>query len=75
MDKEKIIREGRWINIVIAILLILSIIGWVIDEEKDNLREGQLKQQIFDYESRYVAMVDGANRLYTSLKECREREG
>lgn len=75
MDKERIIKEGRWINIVLAILLILSVIGWVIDEERDNLREGQLKQVIVDYEGRYVVMAEGANRLYSSLKECRRENG
>ena len=46
-----------------------------MDEENDREREVELKELIIDYESRYVTMVDGANRLYTSLKECREREG
>lgn len=75
MDKKQTqTSQQRTFNIVVAILLIISVIWWVIDEERDNLREGQLKVMIIDYESRYVTMVDGANRLYTSLKECRERE-
>lgn len=67
--------KDRTFNIILAVLLIISIIGWVIDEEKDNLREGQLKQIIVEYEGRYVVMVNGANELYTSLKECRAENG
>lgn len=67
--------KDRTFNIILAVLLIISVIGWVIDEEKDNLREGQLKQIIVEYEGRYVTMVNGANELYTSLKECRAKNG
>lgn len=67
--------KDRTFNIILAVLLIISVIGWVIDEEKDNLREGQLKQIIVEYEGRYVVMVNGANELYTSLKECRAENG
>ena len=67
--------NDRTFNIILALLLIISVIGWVIDEEKDNLMEGQLKQIIVEYEGRYVVMVNGANELYTSLKECRADNG
>ena len=70
--------EQRYWNIGLAILcliLFFALFSLMVDEKEDRARERQFKQLIIDYESRYVTMVDGANRLYTSLKECREREG
>lgn len=64
-------KSDRTLNIILAVLLIISVIGWVFDEGKDILRENQYKQLIADYESRYVTMANGGTELYRMLQECR----
>lgn len=73
MNKSnEIYNQDRTLNIILAILLIISVIGWVIDESNDNIRENQYKGLIAEYQSRYVTMAKGGTELFRMLKECRE---
>lgn len=74
MNKDKIIIEVRTINIILAILLILSVVGWTFDESKDYAREKQYKSLIGDYEARYVSMANAGTALYRQLSQCLARE-
>ena len=71
MIKQTQTSHQRYFNMILAILLILSVIGWVIDEERDNNRERSYQLAIVDLEAQKGFMVEGANKLFRSLKECR----
>lgn len=78
MNKQVQTTHQRYWNIglgILCLILFFALFSLMVDEYKDRIREGQLKQIIVEYEGRYVVMVDGANKLYTSLKECRAENG
>jgi len=61
---------------VLAILMVCIIVysinyGVGIKQENKELREAIIKLQE-GYNNQYATMVEGANQLYISLKECRE---
>lgn len=75
MNNKKNYKEQLIIYSIFAIIVLIGIAffsGEYMDTKKENQ---ELKQAIIqlqqDYNSQYATMVQGANELYLSLKECR----
>lgn len=75
-NQQKIIKHDRYINIILAIMLLVSIIWWVVDEEKDNQKERILTQGILEYQAyvegsdKYIGLLPTVTKLYNELQEC-----
>jgi len=72
MTKEDNRRSDYMVWVVLAILM-LGILVYSINYSLDMREENKaLKQALIEQEGVRVLMVDGANKLYRSLRECRE---
>lgn len=78
--QERINKSNRTLNIILCILLLLSVIWWVIDEEKDNIREKTLTNIIVEYQcyiegdcegSSYQGLLPTIAQLNSEVRACR----